>query len=103
VALWISSPLGEGVEQALVPGQVGHDAQLDLGVVRRHQLVAGFGHEGLADAPPFGAADGDVLQVGVGRRQPAGGGHGLVVGGVDAPVLVDHQRQLVGIGGLELA
>ena len=42
------------------------------------------GDEGLADVAADVGADGDVLQVGVGRTQAAGDGDGLVEGGVDA-------------------
>ena len=94
----------EGIEQAFVLGQVGHDAQFDLRVVRRHQLVALGRDEGLADTPPLGSADRDVLQVRVAGGQAASGGHRLVIAGVDAPgARVDLLRQLVGVGALELA
>ena len=52
---------------------------------------------------PSGGADRDVLQVRVGGREPAGGGHRLVEGGVDAPGLGVHElRQRVDVGRLEL-
>jgi hypothetical protein len=95
--------LGEGGQQPLVTGEVGHDAQLDLGVVRRHQLVTGARNEGLPDAAPLFVAYRDVLQVGIGGREPTGRRHRLMIGGVHPPGLrLDHQRQLVGVGGLEL-
>ncbi len=53
----------ERVQEAGILRQVGHDAQLDLRVVRRQQLVARRCDEGLANAPPLGGADRDVLQV----------------------------------------
>src|SRR5690606_14202128 len=74
--------LAEGIEQALVLGQVRHDAQLDLRIVRGHDAVARGGDEGLADAPPLGGADRDVLQVRVRGGQPAGGGERPLVTGV---------------------
>ncbi len=59
--------------------------------------------EGLADAAPFRRADRDVLQVGILRRQPPGGGHRLVVAGVHAARLrIDLLGQLVRVGRLEL-
>src|SRR5690606_23609918 len=86
---------GKGGEQALVAGQVRHDAQLDLRVVGRKQLVAGRCDEGLADTPALLGTHRDVLQVGIGRRQPAGGSDRLVVGGVHpAGVGIDQLRQL---------
>jgi phosphoglycolate phosphatase len=55
----------EGGEQALVAGQMRHDAQLDLRIVRGQHPAARLGHEGAADAPALVAADRDVLQVGI--------------------------------------
>ena len=81
----------EGVDQGRVLREVGEDAQLDLAVVGGQQQVAGLGHEGLADAPALGGADGDVLQVRVGGRDAPGGRHRLVEGGVDAAGLGVHQ------------
>jgi hypothetical protein len=52
---------------------------------------------------PFGGADRDVLQVRVVARQPPGHRDGLRIGRVDAAGLrVHHQRQLVGVGALQL-
>ncbi|CAM5321942.1 hypothetical protein RLIN73S_06476 [Rhodanobacter lindaniclasticus] len=56
----------ERLEQAFVAGQVGHDAQFDLRIVRRHHLPARRRDERLADAPAFLGAHRDVLQVRVG-------------------------------------
>ena len=96
-------PLGEGVQQPPVLGEVGHDAQLDLGVVGGDDAVAGPGDEGLADLAPLLGANRDVLQVGVAGGEPPGGGDRLVIAGVQpAGGLVDQPRQLVGVGGLQL-
>ncbi|MNR42702.1 hypothetical protein D3C85_1612430 [compost metagenome] len=57
---------GKGGQQPLVTGEVRHDPQLDLGIVRRHQLVAGARDEGLPDAAPLLIAHRDVLQVRIG-------------------------------------
>jgi hypothetical protein len=52
---------------------------------------------------PSSRAHGDVLQIGVVAGQPAGHRHGLRVMRVHAAgVGVDHLRQLVGVGALEL-
>ena len=59
-------PIGKGLFQGADIGHMGEDAQLDLAVVERQQLVAGLRHEGLADAAAFLGADGDVLQVRIG-------------------------------------
>jgi hypothetical protein len=57
--------MGEGIEQAGVVGQMGHDAQLDLRVVGRNDAVSGWRDEGGADAAALGSTDRNVLQVGV--------------------------------------
>ena len=88
-----------GVEQERVLREVGHQAQLDLRVVGGHEQVAGRGDEGGANLAAERGADGDVLQVGVGRREPAGGGADLVEGGVHAAFGVDQLRQRVEVGG----
>ena len=76
-----------------------HDAQLDLRVIRGHQQVARRRDERLADAPALRPADGDVLQVGVGGRQPAGLRHRLVIRSMNASGALIHQLgQLVGVG-----
>ena len=59
--------------------------------------------EGLAHAPPFGRADRNVLQVRLVARQPPGHRHRLRVSRVHAAGgRVDHLRQLVGVGALQL-
>ena len=63
----------------------------------------GVGHEGAPDLAAFLGADRDVLQVGLGRRQPAGGGRGERVAGVHAVGLrIDVARQRIGVGRVEL-
>ena len=94
---------GEGFEQARIVRQVRHDAQLDLRIVGAGDTATGRRDEGRADAPAFGGAHGNVLQVGLGRCQPAGDGDGLREAGMDAAGRgIDHLRQLVGVGVLEL-
>ena len=98
----MSSPGREGVDQRPLLRDVGEDAQLDLAVVGDQQHVPGRGDEGAADALAQLGADGDVLQVGIGRGEPAGGRHRLVEAGVDAAVGADELRQGVDVGRLEL-
>ena len=94
--------LAECRDQVLVTGEVGEQAQLDLGVVAGQEHGA-LGHgEGLAHAMAQLRACGDVLQVGVGAREAPRGGHRLVEGGVDAPVAGHERRQRVEVGGLDL-
>ena len=95
--------LFEGADQAGVAGQVGHDAQFDLGIVERHDRAPRRRDEGAADAAAVLAADRDVLQVRVAGGQPSGGGAALVVAGVHpAGVRVDHFHQLFGVGAAQL-
>ena len=90
--------------QPVVPGQVRHDAQLDLRVVGREQHVSRRSDEGLPDAAPFGRTDRNILQVRVGRRQSSGRRDGLVIRGMHAARRLGNlQRQLVRIGAPELA
>ena len=79
---------------------MGHDAQLDLAVVGGEQDdVVAAGDEGVADAPAQLGPDRDVLQVGVGRAQPAGRRDGLVERRVQpAGVRVEQQRQRLDVG-----
>ena len=54
----------EGLYQALVLGEVSHDAHLDLGVVRgQESLVAFTGNECTPQPHPTIRLNGDVLQV----------------------------------------
>ena len=92
----------EALDHSLISGHVGQQAQLDLGVVRVHQHLAGRGHKHL---PQLGAqlgADGDVLEVGLGGGEPPSGGDGVLEAGVDAPVGGDDFAQAVGVGRFQL-
>ncbi len=86
----------ERFDEAFVAGQVRHDPHLDLAVVGGHQLgIAVSDHEAVPDASTRLGADRDVLKVGLGGRQPPGGGDGLVERGVDAAVGGDCRQQPV--------
>ena len=54
-------------------GDLGEQPQLDLRIVGGDELVAGRGDEGAPDLAALLGADRNVLQIGLGRRQPAGG------------------------------
>ena len=69
----------ESIEQTLISGQVPHDAQLNLRIVRRDYSITFRCHEGLANASPFFRTYGNVLQVGIRRRQPPGCRNRLVI------------------------
>jgi len=82
----------------LVARDVGEDAQLDLAVVRGDERqVLATGHERAPDPPPERGADGDVLEVRVGRGEPAGRRDGLVERGMEAAVRGHQGRQGVDI------
>ena len=82
---------------------MGHDAELDLAVVGADELEALRCDEGGADLAALLRAHRNVLQVGLGRGEAAGGGRRQRIGGVDALRLrIDEVRQRVGIGGAEL-
>ena len=100
----MSLVLGEGAQQACVAGQVRHDAQLDLRVVRRQQHMAGRRDERLADAPALracgsGCSAGSDRSTTAGRSPPRPGDSEVCTRPVRA---IDLLRQLVGVGGLEL-
>ena len=82
--------------------EVRHEAQLDLRVVGGEEQVAGGGDEGGANLLAERGADGDVLQVGVGGREAAGGRADLVECGVDAAFGVDERGERIEICGAEL-
>ena len=66
----------ERLLQGVDPGDRRDQPQLDLRIVHRQQHMARLGDEGVADLPPRFGAHGDVLQVGIVGRQPAGIGRG---------------------------
>ena len=61
--------LQEGLNQVLVFAEVRHDAQLDLAVIGAEEKLSGIRYERLAHLFSLGIANGDVLQIGVRRRQ----------------------------------
>ncbi len=75
-----------GVEKKGVLREMGHQAQLDLRVVGRHQHVARGCDKCSANLATDGGADRNVLQIGVGGRKTAGRRADLIEGGVDATV-----------------
>ncbi|MNT20879.1 hypothetical protein D3C72_1562000 [compost metagenome] len=96
--------VAEGIHQAFVLGQVRHDPQFDLRIVRRQQFVALWRDERLTDAPAFRGAHRDILQVWIARGQTPGRCHSLVIRGVDTPgARIDLLRQAIGVGAFQLA
>ncbi len=95
--------VAERVDERLLPGEVGEDAQLDLRVVGRDEHVARLGHECPPDLPADVGPDGDVLEVGVAAAQAPGRGHCLVEARVHAArVGMNERRQRVDVGALQL-
>ncbi len=54
-------PGAEGSQHRLVLRHVGHDAQLDLGIIHREQHVSGAGNKASPHLAADLGADGDVL------------------------------------------
>ncbi|MNC40761.1 hypothetical protein D3C75_894930 [compost metagenome] len=82
---------------------MGHDAQFNLRIVRRDNTVAFRGNKCLPDAASFVVTHRDILQVGIAGRETPGSRHRLMIGSMHPTThRVNHQRQLVGIGGFQL-
>ena len=95
--------VAEGRLQRADIGDMGEQAQLDLAVVGADQHMPRRRDEGGADLPAFLGADGDVLDVGIARRQPPCRGGREGERGVHTPGMqVDIARQRVGISALQL-
>ena len=87
----------------LVAGHVGQDPELDLRVVGGDQRHVGTaGDERAPDPSTERRPDRDVLEVRIGRRQPAGRRDGLVEGRVQPAIGRDEVRQRLDIRRAEL-
>ena len=86
----------------LVAGDVRQNAQLDLGVIGVHQLLAVPGHKVATQAAAQLGADGDVLQVRLGGRDAPGAGLGLDKGGVHPTVRRLRRQQAIYVGRQQL-
>jgi hypothetical protein len=94
----------KSVQQHRILRQMREDAQLDLRVIRAHEHVAGGRDERLTDLASELGANGNVLQIRVGRRQASGGRHGLFPGRMDAAGAgVQEQRQSIDVCAFQLA
>ena len=95
--------LTKRAQQALVTGQMRHNSQLNLRIVRGHDAIAFRRDKRRADLASLFRTHGNVLQVRVAARQTPGRGDGLMVRGMHATRgFTDHARKLVGVGGFEL-
>ena len=94
---------GEGVEQDRVARHVRQQAQLDLRIVGDDELPAFARDKRGADLPSELGADGDILQIRIGRREATGGGSGLIEARVEAAAVgADKLRKRVDISALQL-
>ena len=91
----------EGCAHSLILRDMGKDSQLDLAVVCIHQDTAGFGDKHLPDLRAQIGTDGDILQIRLGGRQPSGGRHQILEGGVDTAIPADLLDQPLSIGGFQ--
>jgi hypothetical protein len=92
------------LQQGRILREMGHDAQLYLGVIGGENMVILVGcDESLTDFLAELGAHGNILQVGPTAGQPASGRHGLVKRCVDTLCSgVYHARQGIYIGGFQL-
>ena len=86
----------------LIAGDVGKDAQLDLRIVGVHQRFTLARHKVAAQPAAQLGADGDVLQVRLGRGDAPGAGLGLDKGRVYPAIGGLGVQQSVHIGGEQL-
>ena len=95
--------IAEGLEQQRIVGEMRQQTQLDLRIVRHQQFPALARNESGADLAAQRGADGDVLQIGIRRRQPSGGRARLIEAGMQpAGPRVDQRGQGVDVRALEL-
>ena len=97
-------PVPKSLRKVGVAAQVGHDAKLYLGIVRAYdEPVRNARNEGLANFFSPLCAHRDVLQVGIGTGQAAGGRKGLVERSVHTAVLLgDIRRKGLYVSGKQL-
>ena len=90
-------------DQQRVLGKMGKHAQLNLRIVGGDHLAAGIGDKSRADPQSELIANGNVLKVGIGGREPPGARHGLVEGRVQAAASrLNKFRQRIDVSGLQL-
>ena len=89
----------KGLQQGRVPGIMGQDPEIDLGIISGQEDQPITRDKGLTDTTSILAATGDVLEVGVARRQAASSGDGLVERGMNpARNRINQARQFLDIG-----
>ena len=88
------------LDQTLIAGHVGEDAQLDLGVVGIQEQESVPRHKDLPDLPSKLHADRNVLEVRLRAGDPACRRDRLVKAAVDPAILFDICSQTVRVGGI---
>src|SRR5512136_452394 len=92
------------LDQCFVLGKVSEESQFNLRIVCRSNNPSLFRDEGLADPTSLIRADGDVLQVGITRREPSGGRDRLVIRSVNPSGLwMNELGKSIDVSGFELA
>ena len=94
----------ESIEQGSFVAQRGDDPQFDLRIIgRKQQILIVSRDEGLPDFAAVLGPNWDILEIGILRIEPARGGGGLLVSGVNAPgFLPDRRGKGVGVSRFEL-
>ena len=95
-------PGAEGLHQRRVAGEMGHQPQFDLAVIRIQQYPALPGQEGPADLLSLLGADGDILQIRFGGGNAPGGGGYLIKVGMHPALCVGQAKKALHIGGIQL-
>ena len=88
------------LDQALIAGHVGENAQLDLGVVGIQEQESVPRDKDLPDLPSKLHADRNVLEVRLRAGDPACRRDRLVKAAVDPAILFDICSQTVRVGGI---
>ena len=86
----------------LIPGHMGQEPQLHLGVVRVHQYMTRRRHEHAPDPAAHLRPGGNILQVRLRGGQTPCGRHRHLEAGTDAAVGVNDLQQAVGVGAFQL-
>ena len=81
-----------------IAGEMRHQSELNLRIIGREEKATGVGHHRLTNELASFASDGQILQVGVRRRQSSGSRYRLIIRGMYLARLgVDQERKGVDI------
>src|SRR5258705_6019940 len=87
----LTSPVS--IEQQRILREVSHQTQFDLGIVGRHENIARSRNERRTDLASERSANGNVLQVRIGRRQTPGRSSHLIEGRMNPTLCVGELRK----------